>query len=416
MASIGRLGWLAATLVVVASAHGAEKKQDTLPVSELYLHNLFHIDKAPFYEVFRRKEGAEPLIFVGPQGNKFYYQRHPDTMAWFSSFGLDFIRMQKPVIGPWQALGQLEEHQPFKGFVFGEPTWPNAHYVGEEALLCQDVHDLAGILTPKELKRLVDARTWFTSEHYGQDDNFAFGSTAKVHLKAKGDNRYCADLRLPSLAGHYVWSLRDTAVFDAKEYSHKIEVKALPFAIETPVPGDYLSPLIYRLTLNDKNINPESVRIALTLHLGDDKSAIRILRLSQGVAELRYPQQPGATITTSGEVDFTDASGQKRQLRLPDRALMSMSTQSIQKQEQKEQQLLEKAAEKNTKSGISPWWWLFALVPVIFGTLWWWLRARKPKEALPEQSQESPETQPQAQENDDFLLDLSRPDDIDEKN
>ncbi|WP_417360524.1 hypothetical protein [Gallaecimonas pentaromativorans] len=399
-----------AALCLASQALGAELK-DTLPQSLLYLQNVFHLPKGPYYQVLRRKSGSDSLILVGPDGNKFYRDRHPDTVDWYSAPGMDIVRMASARPGPWQAIGEFTGRYPFKGFTFGAPAWPNPRYVGEQTELCQQIAEPAGSLSAAEFTRLVDARTWFTSSHVGKDDNFAFGSTAKVHLKGQG-GRYCATLNVPTLAGHYQWSLRDSAVFDSQEFTQELLLKPLPLTIDTPLPQDDLSPLIYRATLNDDTLDPQSVRIALTLHLANNQQVKRILRPVNGVAELRYLQTPGHAITVSGKVDFIDAEGTARELQLPERTLVSVPPPKPKPPVDPQAE----AAKPAANSGFSAWWLLFALVPVIFGTLWWWLRARKRQEALPTEEAQLPESQPQTPENDGFLLDLSRPDDVDEKN
>ncbi|WKE64229.1 hypothetical protein PVT67_11060 [Gallaecimonas kandeliae] len=374
------------------------------PEEPTFLRNLFHIDQGPFQQVFRREPDTDAVILVGPQGNKFYAERHPKEVQWYSTDHLDIIRIPDPKPGPWQALGEVQDHKDFAGVHFAEPRWPSPRYVGEQVQLCQSLAEPSGALTQDELHGLVQVSTFLTSAHLGEDDNFGFNSTPKTALAPQGKG-YCTTFALPVLAGHYHWRVEDRAGFDKMSFGQDVELKRLPIKVEVPTLDDPLAPHLYRLTLTDDSIPADSVRAVLELHLGNRQNAKRIVRLTGKVGELRYPQTLGHNISVTGILNFEDSDGQARTVKLADQILVATPPPPV----------VRAPAPEQPKKAIFSWWWLLGLLPVVFAMFWWRMRAPSRQVDVVEKSPERPEIQQQASENDGFLLDLSRPDDIDEK-
>ena len=75
-----------------------------------YFDNRFRLD-AELDEItliFYRKSGTPPIILVRPDGSKFKIGSYPkDKVRWYDDRTYDMIRIQKPMPGPWQALGDI---------------------------------------------------------------------------------------------------------------------------------------------------------------------------------------------------------------------------------------------------------------------------------------------------------------------
>lgn len=79
------------------------------------LNNRFRID----YEVDElvllmfRKHGSPPVVLVRPDGSKIYVTAADDVenteIEWHADVSYDLIRLKKPMPGPWQALGKIED-------------------------------------------------------------------------------------------------------------------------------------------------------------------------------------------------------------------------------------------------------------------------------------------------------------------
>lgn len=75
-----------------------------------YFDNRFHLD-AQLDEItllFYRRRGAPPIILIRPDGSKLKINNLPkDKVKWFDDETFDMISIQKPMPGPWQAVGDI---------------------------------------------------------------------------------------------------------------------------------------------------------------------------------------------------------------------------------------------------------------------------------------------------------------------
>ena len=104
------------TLLVVniafAEDTGVKYYEDTNVTNQIpYFDNRFRID-AEIDEItliFYRRSGTPPIILVRPDGSKLRINTLPDDgrIEWFDDKTFDMIRIQKPMPGPWQAVGEI---------------------------------------------------------------------------------------------------------------------------------------------------------------------------------------------------------------------------------------------------------------------------------------------------------------------
>ena len=73
------------------------------------LDNRFRID--PLTEqvtiILNHSQGPQGVVLVRPDGSKLYYHKHPKSVAWVTSKTEDIITIDKPMVGPWQAVADL---------------------------------------------------------------------------------------------------------------------------------------------------------------------------------------------------------------------------------------------------------------------------------------------------------------------
>lgn len=85
-------------------------KNDNVTNQIPFLDNRFRID-AQLEEVtllFYRKSGTQPVILIRPDGSKLKVNNFPkDEVEWFDDRTFDLIKMKNPMIGPWQAVGDV---------------------------------------------------------------------------------------------------------------------------------------------------------------------------------------------------------------------------------------------------------------------------------------------------------------------
>lgn len=90
---------------VMSMAHMVYEPND-IPL----LDNRFRIDPKTEQVTFilNHSQGRETIVLVQPDGSKLYQQRHPETVSWVSGQTQDIITVQNPMVGPWQAIANLD--------------------------------------------------------------------------------------------------------------------------------------------------------------------------------------------------------------------------------------------------------------------------------------------------------------------
>ncbi|MGB1262751.1 MAG: TIGR03503 family protein [Cognaticolwellia sp.] len=76
-----------------------------------YFDNRFRIDEQleEVTLIFYRRNGAQPVILVQPDGTKLNINNAPeDKVQWFDDSTFDMIKIKSPMIGPWQVIGDVQ--------------------------------------------------------------------------------------------------------------------------------------------------------------------------------------------------------------------------------------------------------------------------------------------------------------------
>lgn len=73
------------------------------------LDNRFRVD--PSIEqitfVIYRADNSKPVVLVRPDGKKYYSWRNADNVRWYEESSMDIVSIDKPMPGPWQAVGKV---------------------------------------------------------------------------------------------------------------------------------------------------------------------------------------------------------------------------------------------------------------------------------------------------------------------
>ncbi|CAH0540958.1 TIGR03503 family protein [Vibrio marisflavi] len=82
------------------------------------LDNRFRID--PTVEqvtfVIYREKPSKPVVLVRPDGTKYYAWKKPKKVQWYQEPSMDIIMIDKPMPGPWQAIGKVTPKNNIKMF------------------------------------------------------------------------------------------------------------------------------------------------------------------------------------------------------------------------------------------------------------------------------------------------------------
>lgn len=98
-----RLGIVILSLLCSIGSFASNESSLTL------LDNRFRVDPtiSQITFVIYREQNSRPVVLVRPDGFKYYASRHPDYVRWYQESSMDIVSIDKPMPGPWQAIGQI---------------------------------------------------------------------------------------------------------------------------------------------------------------------------------------------------------------------------------------------------------------------------------------------------------------------
>lgn len=108
------LRMIIALVVVLTSISASAVTESSMSL----LDNRFRID--PTVEqitfVIYRAKPSQPVILVRPDGTKYYAWEHPKNIQWYQEPSMDIVLIDKPMPGPWQAIGKVTPKNNIKLF------------------------------------------------------------------------------------------------------------------------------------------------------------------------------------------------------------------------------------------------------------------------------------------------------------
>lgn len=100
------------------------------------LDNRFRVD--PSIEqitfIIYRADNSKPVVLVRPDGKKYYSWRNADNVRWYEESSMDIVSIDKPMPGPWQAVGKVSPKNNIKllsHLVLDANEFPNKLYQTE---------------------------------------------------------------------------------------------------------------------------------------------------------------------------------------------------------------------------------------------------------------------------------------------
>jgi len=101
------------------------------------LDNRFRVDPSiqQITFVIYRSEASKPVVLVRPDGKKYYAHRSPDNVRWYQESAMDIVSIDKPMAGPWQAIGKVTPKNKIKLISHLKLTadqLPNRLFLGED--------------------------------------------------------------------------------------------------------------------------------------------------------------------------------------------------------------------------------------------------------------------------------------------
>ncbi|EGQ8945039.1 TIGR03503 family protein [Vibrio parahaemolyticus] len=100
------------------------------------LDNRFRVDPTIEQITFLvyREQSSQPVVFVRPDGKKYYAWGSYDNVRWYQEPSLDIISVDNPMPGPWQAVGKVTPKNNIRlisHLKLSTDVFPNRLYNGE---------------------------------------------------------------------------------------------------------------------------------------------------------------------------------------------------------------------------------------------------------------------------------------------
>lgn len=182
-----------------------------------YFDNRFRID-AKLEEItliFFRNRGSKPIILVQPDGKKLRISDYDrETMQWHDDSTFDMIKINKPMPGPWQAIGDILPES--KILVISDvkiavDPLPEIVLSGETLKVVGKLFNGDENIVVPQFKDVVNLGVNFFSTNNSAYDNFGAGAFQLTTFKDDGrnldeyagDNLYTGEFLLDFASGEW---------------------------------------------------------------------------------------------------------------------------------------------------------------------------------------------------------------------
>ena len=182
-----------------------------------YFDNRFHID-AELDEmtlIFYRVKGSSSIILVQPDGKKIRASVHdPETVKWHDGNTFDMVKINKPMPGPWQAIGNILPES--KILIVSEvkieiEPFPNVLLSGETIKVVGKLYNGNRNIEASEFKEVVELDVNFFSTNNSDYANFgadplkvsSFSDDGRGLDEYAGDNIYTGEFILDFAPGEW---------------------------------------------------------------------------------------------------------------------------------------------------------------------------------------------------------------------
>ena len=238
------------------------------------LDNRFRID-AQLEEVtllFYREKGSQPIILIRPDGSKLKIGSFPkDKVEWFDDRTFDLIRIKSPMIGPWQAVGDVLSNS--KIMVVSEVNikvdpLPKTLLAGETLKVFATLYNQEKAINDPRFDDVIDLDIDFYSTNNSNFDNFGakpveIGSFRddgyELDERAK-DGIFTAEFELNFAAGEWVPIYRVKMPMANRELRQKpvvLQPTPVSLSVETTAnEGEYH---IITFSIDDTYVDPDSL-------------------------------------------------------------------------------------------------------------------------------------------------------------
>ncbi|WP_227006657.1 TIGR03503 family protein [Shewanella donghaensis] len=242
-------------LIFILSAALTPQFAAAVPYSQASeLQNRFRIDHMvdELTLLVQRNYGSSPVIVILPDGSKWYAERHPETVKWVDGITGDMIKIQKPMPGPWQLLGDLAPNstiQKVSNLEIDVERIPQPLFQGERLKVTARLLGDGLTVRLPGLDYMIEWTVKFASHHINTDANFTTGTVTVGSYKDNGegldekpdDGIFTGKQNLNQPWGNYTLSVIARNNIFQREVTYPFYLSEKPVKVEIVKPEDRLN-------------------------------------------------------------------------------------------------------------------------------------------------------------------------------
>lgn len=211
------------------------------------IDNRFRIDHYvdEIVMIFFRKQGSSPVILIRPDGSKLYAPTMPPAEGeWYDDYSYDMIRLKNPMVGPWQAVGKIEENSKImviSNIELQVDPLPELLFSGETIKLNARLTNNGELIDYGNFSDVVSLDVTFTSTNNNQYENFGADTVNVARFKDDGqgfdekrkDSVFTGEFKLELIPGEWLASFfLDLGLFNREITFDPIVLEKNPFIFD----------------------------------------------------------------------------------------------------------------------------------------------------------------------------------------
>jgi len=246
------------------------------------LSNRFRVDQAVDTIVFiiERKPASAPIILVRPDGSKLYANRPVDNVKWMDGNTGDMIEIERPMIGPWQIIGDIlpsSEIRLATSLELKVDPIPDELFVGEIIKLTARLEFNNKLLALGQVDDLISLDVFLRSTDDKESANFGAGTFIVGEYQdngigfdeRSGDGVFTGELNLDKPSGLYNLLIKASNKVFEREVFRKLQLRRKPVTVDlvsAAINGYYA----LRFMSNNKVIKLDQLALQIKITHPDD--------------------------------------------------------------------------------------------------------------------------------------------------
>ena len=282
--------------------------------------------------ILNHSKGRQIIVLIRPDGSKMFKQKHSDNVAWVSTAKNDIITITKPMIGPWQAIANLDDNNRIN---LVSPVKLNINHL-PLAFYSKELFSTTATLTENKV-RLVDpgytsgAKLRISLVGKYRKKVFFYKDNGKKYDSLPFDGLLTARLFIDLVPGKYTFNISTKNDVFVRAINRDAVVLPTPIKIEAIVPETASEVIKFKVSIDEKEIIPTSVIIHGTVTEKANSGVEQIIINATSANETVSKRLTYGDFLFEGKAAATTVSGREIEIKLPQQAFTLLSPQSAKK-------------------------------------------------------------------------------------